>query len=274
MKVYISVDIEGIACLVHWDETHAGGADYQQSRKWMTAETNAAVTGAFEAGATEVVVSDSHGRNMCNLLPDELHEEVLLVRGSSRPLVQMEGLDESFDAALFVGYHSRAGSMRGVMAHTILGRAFHAIRLNNITVGETELNAAIAGHFGVPVALVCGDDVLEAQVRELLPWTERVITKWAINTHAAKCLTPKAAQKRIQSAAKRALGRLDEMKPWVLETPIRFEIELMQPIFAYVGADIPGVEQIDGRTLAFTRAGMIEIYHTFNVIKNATLSKL
>ncbi len=272
MKVYVSVDIEGVACVVDVEDTYPGGDGYPMARKWMTAEANAAVLGALDAGATEVVVSDSHG-SMRNLLPDEMHKEALLVRGPSRPLSQMEGLDETFDAAMFVGYHSMAGSARGVLSHTMLGRVIYALRLNGLTLGETEINAAIAGHFGVPVAMVCGDDTLAARVRELLPWAESVTTKWAIHSTAAKCLTPAASEERIRAGARQALERLPEMKPWALETPIRLEIEFMQPMFAYVGADIPGAEWVDGRTLVYTGADMVEVYHIINLMKHAALSK-
>jgi len=272
MKVYISVDMEGVACVTHPDHTKLEGTEYEMARKWMTAEANAAIEGALEAGATEVVVADSHG-HMRNMLPDELHEDALLVRGSPRPLTMMEGLDETFDAAFFVGYHSMAGTAEGVLAHTYIGRSVYAIRLNGITVGEPGFNAAIAGHFGVPLALVCGDDTVDAEVGALMPWTERVITKWALSSISARNLTPKASQKRIRQGAKRALGRLSEMKPWTLEMPIRFEVDFMGPIYAYLAADIPGVERVKERTLAYTGADMLQITRIWRLMINASLGE-
>jgi D-amino peptidase len=272
MKVYISVDMEGVACVTHPDHTKLEGTEYEMARKWMTAEANAAIEGALEAGATEIVVADSHG-HMRNMLPDELHEEALLVRGSPRPLTMMEGLDETFDAAFFVGYHSMAGNAKGVLAHTYIGRSVYAIRLNGIAVGEPGFNAAIAGHFDVPLALVCGDDTVDAEVGALLPWTERVITKWALGSISARNLTPKASQKRIRQGAKRALGRLSEMKPWILETPIRFEVDFMRPIYAYLAADIPGVERVNERTLAYTGADMLQITRIWRLMINTTLGE-
>jgi D-amino peptidase len=273
MKVYISVDLEGVACVTHREDLVPSGDGYQLARKWMTAETNAAVMGAFEAGASEVVVSDSHN-HMRNLLPDELHQDVLLVRGTPRPLSQMEGLDETFDAALLVGYHSMAGSPRAVMSHTFLLSMIYEVRFNGVAFGETEISAAIAGHYGVPIALVCGDDTLDVQVAEIMPWTERVITKWAINTTAAKNLTPKASQRLIQEGAKRALSRLPEMKPWMLDTPVRFELDYMQPNFAYLGADIPGVERIGGRTLAYIGVDMLDVFRVWRLMMNAALAQV
>jgi len=272
MKVYISVDMEGIACVTHGDHVKLEGTEYEMARKWMTAEANAAIEGAFEAGATEVVVSDSHG-HMRNMLPDELHEDALLVRGAPRPLTMMEGLDETFDAAFFVGYHSMAGTAKGILSHTYLGRSVYALRLNGVTVGEPGFNAAIAGHLGVPVALVCGDDTVDAEMGELIPSTERVITKWAISPLSARNLTPKASQKRIRQGAKRALDRLSEIKPWLLERPIRFEVDFMRPIYTYLAADIPGVEPLDGRTLAYTGADMLEVTRTWRLIINASLGE-
>jgi len=269
MKVYISVDLEGIACVM---QTNEQVSDYQAARKWMTAEANAAIEAAYAHGASEVVVSDSHG-SMANLLPDELHEDALLVRGKPRPLCMMEGLDETFDAVLLVGYHAMSGTARGNMAHTYSG-VIYALRLNGMLVGESGFNAAIAGHYRVPVALVCGDDTLAAEVSTQLPWAERVIVKWAISPWAARNLTPKASQGRIRAGAGRALDRLGEMKPFVVETPVRLELTLSPPYLAQLGADIPGAEWIDGRTLAYTGADMVEITRVLRLLLNAGEGRL
>jgi len=272
MKVYISVDMEGIACVTHGDHTKLEGTEYEMARKWMTAEANAAVEGALEAGASHVVVADSHG-HMRNILPDELNEKALLVRGSPRPQTMMEGLDASFAAAFFVGYHSMAGTPTGVLAHTYIGPV-HALRLNGTTVGEPGFNAAIAGHYGVPLALVCGDDTVDAEVGALMPWSQRVITKWGISPLAATNLAPKASQKAIREAAKRALERVKEMKPLAFKPPIRFEVDLKHPLQAYLAADIPGVERINGgRTLAYTGKDMLEVVRIWRLMINAMLGE-
>jgi D-amino peptidase len=244
MKVYISVDMEGVGCVTHGDHVKLEGIEYEMARKWMTAEANAAVEGALEAGATEVVVADSHG-HMRNILPDDLNEEAQLVRGSPRPQTMMEGLDSSFSAAFFVGYHSMAGTAKGILSHTYIGSTVYALRLNGKTVGESGFNAAIAGHYGVPVALACGDNTLDHEVCELMPWTERVITKWAISPISARNLTPKACQKRIREGAKNAIARLAEMKPLQYEKPIEFEVEFMRALPTHLAADIPGIRRID-----------------------------
>jgi D-amino peptidase len=273
MKVFISIDMEGVACVTNWDHVKPVGVDYEIARKWMTAEANAAIDGALEMGATEVVVADAHYK-MCNILPSELHKDALLVRGSPRTLTMMEGLNETFDAVFLVGYHSMAGTDRGILAHTYVSKLVHAVRLNGITVGELGINAAIAGHFGVPVAMVCGDDTLDEEVGKLLPLTERVITKWAISPYSALNLTPMASQFHIRESAKRALGRLDEIKPFVLENPIRFEVDFMYALNAYVAADIPGTECFGGRTLVYTGEDIIEIIRIWRLILNASLGEV
>ena len=270
MKIYISVDLEGVACVTDWADIKLEGQEYEQARKWMTAETNAAVEGALAAGATEVVVADSHG-DMRNLLPDELHEDVLLVRGCPRAEMQMSTIDGTFDAVFLVGYHPMEGAAPAVWSHTMVGLAVNAVRLNGVTVGESAISAAIAGHYGVPVALVCGDDCLEAEAAAFLPWTERVITKWSLGFQAARSLTPKASQKRIREGAERALRRISEMRPFIIETPIRLEVDLKRPRYADPAADIPGVERLNGRSLAYSGADMLEVVRVLRLMINASM---
>lgn len=267
MKVYMSVDMEGIAGVTHGDHVKLQGTEYESARKWMTAEANAAIEAALEAGATEVVIADAHG-HMRNILPDELHQDALLVRGSPRPLSMMEGLDEGAAAVFLIGYHSMAGASKGILAHTYSGRVVHTVKLNGICMGEAGFNAAIAGHFGVPVALVCGDDTLDFEVKELMPWTERVITKWAISPTAARNLSPKASQKVIREGTKQALARLSEMKVLTLDLPIRMELGFMRAASADRAADIPGVRRLDGRTLAYEDTDMMAINRIFRLMLN------
>ena len=271
MKIFISVDMEGVACVTHSDHTKMEGIEYEMARKWMTAEANAAIEGALEGGATEIVVTDAHGF-MRNLLPDELHENALLVRGIPRPLFQMEGLDETFRAVFLIGYHARAGDALGILSHTHVSRIVYEVRLNDDVVGEVAFNAAVAGHFGIPLALVSGDDTLAAEVGATHPWAERVITKWAVSFNAARNLTPKASQKRIRTAAKRALERLPEMQITRLAAPIRLEVTFLTPISAHLAADIPGVERVNGRKVIYTGTDMVEISRIWRLMINASLS--
>ncbi len=272
MRIFISVDIEGVAGVTHRDHTKLEGIEYETARRWMTEEANAAIEGAMAAGATEIVVADSHG-HLRNLLPDLLHPDALLVRGSPRALCMMEGLDDSFAGAFLIGYHARAGDARGILAHTFLGISVYGVRLNGVEVGESGLNAAIAAHFGVPIALVTGDDALAAEIEALLPWSERVITKWALSTYAAKNLSPKHAQQRIRVAAQRAVARLAAMQPYPLTKPLQLEVDFMRPVQAQLAADIPGVEWIAGRTVRYTTSDMLELTRVWRVMLNLSMNE-
>lgn len=258
MRVFISMDIEGVACVVHSDDGRLEGVEYERARRWMTWEANAAIEGALSAGATEVVVADSHG-HMRNLLAEELHEEAQLIRGAPRPLGMMHGVDESFDAVFLVGYHAMEGAKGGILAHTYSGLALYEVKLNDKVLGETGFNAAIAGHYGVPVALVTGDDGLEAEARSILPWAERVVTKWVINFYAARNLSPKMSQRKIREGAQQALARLGEMKPYKFEPPYRLEVKFKRALYADLVEPVPGVERVDGRTIAYSGDDFLEV---------------
>ena len=175
VKVLISVDMEGVSGVVHADHTGRDGKDYDIGRRLMTLEANAAIEGAIEAGADEVVVNDSHGTQR-NLLPELLDQRAQLITGSPKPQTMMAGLDATFDAALCVGYHARAGS-QGILDHTISGRVVHEILVNGQPQGELGLNAGIAAHHGVPIVMVAGDTACCEQARELIPGIEAAEVK-------------------------------------------------------------------------------------------------
>ncbi len=260
MRVFISVDIEGIACVVTKNDAWSESENFKAARRLMTAEANAAIEGAFAGGAAEVVVADSHGP-MDNLLADELHPDAWLIRGQSRAGCMMEGVETGdFGAVMLVGYHAMAGTEASPLAHSFTGEVA-ALRLNGVAVGEMGFNSAYGGHFGAPTALVAGDDKLAAEVAALLPWAERVIVKHGINYTAARNLTPGKAQQAIRAGAKRAVQRArdGEMKPLKLQTPIRFEVEFKSPLNADRAGVVPGVERLNGVTLAFTGADMVEV---------------
>lgn len=273
MRVYISVDMEGVACVTNIEHIirMEGGVEYEMSRRWMTAEVNAAVQGAFEAGASEIVVADSHW-HLRNILPHELHKDVLLVRGSPRPMYMMQGIDENFDAVFLIGYHAMAGTPAGLLGHTFVSSVLE-VRLNGTAVGETAFNAAVAGHFGVPVALVSGDDAVAEEVRSMLPGTQSVITKWGLSPLSARNLTPEASQEKIRAAASEALHGLSAYKPLTPDKPIRVEISFDKVHLPFVASRIPGVERIDRHTLAFTGADMLEVLNLCLVVLNTTTGR-
>jgi D-amino peptidase len=247
MKVYISVDMEGgtgIASAKHMRE-----AGYVRMCKLLTQDVNAAIEGAFAAGATEVLVNDAHG-SMTNILIEDLDERASLISGSNKQLLQMEGIDESFDAVFFIGYHAHEGNEDAVMNHTIFGSAVTEIKRNGTVVGETAINAGIAGAFGVPVALVVGDHILCAEAKRFLGDIETVAVKEAIDRYAAKLLPPKRSQALIREAAQRALARLSEMKAHKIEGPVEFQITTKLTSMAHMCTLFPTVERRAPKVIA------------------------
>lgn len=278
MKVLISVDMEGVAGVVHREDVMMEGEEYQRARRWMTAEANAAIAGAKDAGATQIVVADSHG-HMRNLLIEELIEEEILqiVRGSPRPLGMVNGIDEECTAALFIGYHAMEGTEKGVLAHSYSGLAIQEMRLNGMAVGELGFNAAICGAFGVPVILVSGDDRLAAEVAEQLPLAATVITKWGVGFFAARNLHPRESCRRIRAGVEDALERLPELKRSPSESrrllfqlkqgqPIRFEVIYKRNIHGDHVQHIPGLERLAGNHVAYESEDIIELASIKNLL--------
>lgn len=260
MKVFISVDLEGISGIVHWEQCTPGGKMYDEARVLMTAEANAAAVGAFEGGAEEVMINDSHGGQR-NLLPLELDRRVRHISGSTKPLSMMEGIGESFDAAIFVGYHAGAG-FPGVLSHTY-DSPIAAARLNSVQAGEITINAALAGYFGVPVALVTGDSAACREALAVSGGTETVSVKEPITRYAANCLTPPAAREKIREAARAAVTRVSELEPFTLEPPIRFELAFTHTGFAERACLMPGTKRLDPVTVSFESDDFITAYQGF-----------
>ncbi len=262
MKVYISVDIEGMAGVVDREQGNAAsGTPYEIGRQLMTAETNAAIAGALAAGATEIVVNDGHG-GMRNLDALELDRRATLIQGRVKPLFMVEGLDASFDACFLVGYHAPAGVRDGVLNH-----AFHPyeLRCNGQVFSETGLSAMIAGHYGVPTVLVTGDDATLRDADTLLGAGRYVgvTTKRGISRFAAASVHPEVARERIGAGAEAALRRLSEFAPFTVATPLRLELDFYHSPQADVAALIPTTERLGDRTLAFSSPDALSAYRTF-----------
>lgn len=245
MKVFISCDMEGITGVAARNHTSQREAEYQRFRRLMTADVNAAVAGACDAGATEVLVVDSHGP-MTNILIEDLDPRAELTTGSNKHFCQMEGISPDFAAVLLIGYHAREGAPDAVINHTLLGSAVFQITVNGREVGETGINAGLAGHYGVPVAMVSGDQVLAAEARELLGPIETAIVKQAIDRHTARCLAPARSQALIRDAAERAVRRAaaGEIKPWSAGSPVTFEVTFKSTDAAHMASVFPVVERI------------------------------
>lgn len=253
MRIFISCDMEGISGVAIGRQCNPSDPEYQRYRKLMTRDVNAAIEGAASAGATEFLVVDSHGP-MINLLPEELDPRAELISGSNRHFCQMEGVDTGFDGAFFLGYHAREGGGDGVINHTLMGVAVTQLRCNGKEIGETGLNAGLAGHFGVPVAMVSGDNVLEAEAKELLGDVEMAVTKRAINRHAARLLSVSTSQALIQAKAAAAVRRLQagSFKPYVVPGPITFEVDFKTTDSAHMVSLFPCVKRIGSKTVSVT----------------------
>ncbi|HEY6379301.1 MAG TPA: M55 family metallopeptidase [Candidatus Dormibacteraeota bacterium] len=254
MNVYISIDMEGIAGVVSREQVvPAGGEAYRRSCRLMTLEANAAVAGALAAGAGRVVVNDSHGR-MANLEPELLDPRAECSVGFPKPYSMMAGLDAQFGAVFMIGYHGGAGSAPAILDHTYSPRVFRAIRVNGVRQTETTLNAALAGHHGVPVALVSGDEATCAEAAGVLgPDLPVVVTKAALGSQSAFSLHPAVARERLEGAAKDALQRVaaGHIAPYVVPAPYLMECEMTTTLATDYCATIPGIERPAGRTVRF-----------------------
>lgn len=255
MRIFISCDMEGITGVAIGKHCNPAEPEYQRFRRLMTQDVNAAIAGAAEAGATEFLVVDSHGP-MTNILIEELDPRAELVSGSNKHFCQMEGIDGGFDGAFFLGYHAREGGGDGVINHTLMGVAVTQLRCNGKEIGETGLNAGLAGHFGVPVALVTGDDVLEEEATSLLGDVEAAVVKRAINRHTARLLSVRASQGLIRERAAAAVRRLQatQFKPYVVPGPISFEVDFKTTDSAHMACLFPSVERLSAKTVRVTAA--------------------
>ncbi len=258
LKVYISVDMEGVAGTVTADQLMPSGFEYDRFRRFMTNEALAAVQAAKHAGATEIVVSDSHG-NGENLLIELFPADVKIVRSWPRHGSMMAGLDASFDAVLFVGYHASTTNPRGVRAHTFSSAHLAKVTLNGNAVTEGEFNAAYAGAFGVPVIFASGDDVAMAELKSRLGNLETVETKKALGFHSAETLTPDAAADRIQAGAQVAFARAHDFKPYAVKAPIAMEITFKNYTPAEMLTYLRIVERVDSHTIRFVGKDMAEV---------------
>jgi D-amino peptidase len=263
LKVFISVDMEGISGVVAWEEVDPKGPDYPLFRRLMTEETNAAIEGALEAGAGEIVVRDAHN-GARNILPDLLNAEATLIREwSGGPLDMMEGIDKTFDAAIMIGYHAKAGTPDAILKHT-MSLTIHDLKLNGKAVPETGVNAAIAGYFGVPVVLLAGDLAATMQAKELMPEISTVAVKEGIGK-AGKMLHPTKSHALIKAATIDALKNLGRYKPYKLTPPVTMEITFTQEDLVVKPALYPGAKRTGDRSVAFASNDFMEVLKFFCV---------
>jgi D-amino peptidase len=260
LKVYISADMEGITGVASADQLGPTGFEYNQARQWMTGEVLAAIQGAREAGATEFVISDSHGNGQ-SLLIDRFPNDIpiTIVRSFPRPLGMMEGIDSSFAAVIFIGYHASTSSTTGVRAHTISSALLTKIAINGTSMSEAGINAAIAADFGVPVVMITGDDQIVAESKQRFGPIVGVAVKRAIGFHSAATMTPEAAQVLIRQNAKVAVAKRAEMRPYKMTRPLSLEISFKNYRPVELLGYLPNIQRIDSHTVRFAPKDIIEL---------------
>ena len=265
MKVFLSADLEGIWGVVSRKQTDSDKPDYGRARKLMTAEINLVCEELFKHGVTEVIVNDSHD-SMDNLLIEELHPDVNLISGYPKDLSMMEGVESGVDCAMLIGYHPKAGTSAGIFDHTYAGQVVNSLTVNGETIGETGLNALVAGHFGVPVVLVAGDrQVTQDALQEIGP-IETVAVKTALSRYCARHLSRNQLKAAYADAVAKALNDIPRAPVKRHEGSLTLTLELAQAVMADKAVSIPGVTRQDPLTVTFEAADAVTLYKVFRAM--------
>jgi D-amino peptidase len=265
LKVHISVDMEGIAGVVTGEQLGPTGFEYGRFREFMTHEALAAVRAAKAAGATEIVVADSHGNGQ-NLLIEQFPSDVRIIRSWPRRLGMVAGIDDGVDAAIFIGYHAGTSNPTGVRAHTFSSATLTRVALNGENVTEGSWNAAIAGHFNVPVIMMSGDDAAIAEVQKAVGMIEAAETKRSFGFHSASTLTPGASVGLIGTRVSAALARIGDFKPYKITAPVVVDVTFKHYMPAEVLAYLPIFERTDSHSIRFRARDMAEASMIMNFI--------
>jgi D-amino peptidase len=271
MKVWISCDMEGVAGVSDWSQCLPTGAGYALGCELMLAEVNAAIDGAVAAGADEIVVNDSHG-GMINLDPAALHGRAAYLAGRHKPLYMMQGLDESIDAIFFIGYHGSISGPPSAMSHTYNPEVFSGARVNGTWVGESGINALVAGHFGVPIALVSGDQVTKEETLPFGPDAEYAVVKESVTRFSALNLHPEVARDLIREGAERAVRRVatGSVGGPRVTTPVRLELDLQTGDMAEVATWVGGVDRVSERTVVIQGDDLLDVFRRFVAVNYIT----
>jgi len=264
MKVHITADIEGVAVMCHDEQGDQKGWDYDRMRRIMTGEVKAAVLGAKDGGADEVLVCDAHDTGR-NLIVEDLPDDVEVIEGTAYDVGMMSGISSDFDASFQVGYHSMRHTHAGVLGHTHT-YSIAELRMNGIVLGEGGLSAAIAGHYGVPVVMVSGDSRAIAQVRKVVRGFIEVPTKQGVGLYGVRTRTPQMACEMIREGAKEAVKLAGKIKPFVLKKPIQMQVEFERPLMAEYAAQIPTVKRKGIKTVMCKSKDVIEAFMTFETM--------
>ena len=256
MKVYIITDMEGLAGVALPEQVKPGSKYYEETRKLLVGEVNAAIEGALAAGATEILVNDGHNGGF-NIPLEELHEEAKIVLGAPRPF-SLGGLDETFDAVFLIGYHSMAGAPKGVLSHTMSSEAIYKFIINGMEMGEIGVMALLVGYYNVPIVLVTGDATAVEEAKRLLGEVEGVVVKWGLGRQYVISLSPKKARKLIREAAEKSLKNLEKYKPFKLKPPYEIVLEYTRAEYADSRVKTPGVERVDERTVKVVENDLVQ----------------
>jgi len=264
-KIYISADLEGVVGAVTGEQLGPGGFEYNRFREFMTAEVNAAITAARAAGATEILVADSHGNGQ-NLLIEKLPKDVKLIRSWPRPLGMMEGIDSSFDGVIFTGYHASTDNTEGVRAHTFSSARLTSVKINGKVMTEGSWNAAVAGEFGVPVIMIAGDDAAVNEVKALIGNAEGAIVKESISFHSAKSLHPEAAYDLIAEKTSYAVKNIKKYKPYKIKGPLTVSVSFKHYQPSQILSYLKMFKRTNSHTIEFKAKNMIEASHIMRVV--------
>lgn len=265
MKLLICADMEGITGVTLWNHVSPEHAEYPRFRRLMTADVNAAIGGAWEAGAKTILVTDGHNRG-ANLLVEELDPRAQLNSGEGLELSMVEGLQSGVDGVFFIGYHARAGTQNAILDHTWSNACVHDVWLNGRPVGEIGLNAGVCGHYGAPVLLVTGDEAAGIEARDWIPEVDAVVVKQASGRFAARLLAPEVTRERICEAAAGAVLRLrrgDAPAALKVAAPVNLTVAFHTSDQADRAELLPGCERSDARTLVLRGEDMLAAYRAF-----------
>ncbi len=264
MRLYISSDMEGVAGVCAWEQVDARTPhrDFATYRRFYTQEVASAIEGARAAGATDVLVNDSHGP-MRNFLFDELPNDIRVIFGNRKPYSMVQDADGGFQGAFFVGYHGGAGEADAVLCHTYTPSVIYEVRINELRCSEATINAGLLGYYGVALLLVTGDRTTVEGVQAQIPWVRGVVVKESIGSFAADSMTPAAARRAIRRGAEEAVRYADQAKPFRFESPLTLEVQLVTAAQAHLVATIPGFQRSGSRSVRFVHEDYRVVFKAF-----------
>ena len=265
MKIYISADMEGLSGVVSQKQVINGNKDYERARSRMTKEVNAVIDALFAEGANEVVVNDSHA-GMDNILIEEFDGRATLISGSPKPYSMMEGIDPTYDAVFFVGYHGKPGTVNSVMDHTYSSSTVFEARINGTPLGEAGINGRLAGYYGVPVAFLTGDQNAVMCAEKELHDLTGVVVKEAIGRTSARLFPFPKVVERINNGVKQAVEKIERLKPTIEEGEIKLEVDFNKSSMAEMAMLMPGTERKSGRTVAYSSDDFKEVFRAFRAM--------